>query len=121
MNKKNLDYLFSLESKGIKLGLEKTEELLAACGNPQEHFISIQVVGTNGKGSTSAMLSNILKVSGYKVGLYTSPHLNRINERIRINGKSISDLKVDEFISKFHPNINKINSSFFEAMTAMAA
>ena len=120
MNKKHLDYLFSLESKGIKLGLEKTEELLAACGNPQEHFISIQVVGTNGKGSTSAMLSNILKVSGYKVGLYTSPHLNRINERIRINGKSISDLKVDEFISKFHPNINKINSSFFEAMTAMA-
>lgn len=121
MKKDNLNYLFSLESKGIKLGLEKTEELLAACENPQNKFTSIQVVGTNGKGSTSAMISNILKVAGYKVGLYTSPHLNRINERIRVNGKSISNSKIDEFISKFHLNINKINSSFFEAMTAMAA
>ena len=86
-----VSYLLSLESKGIKLGLERTEKLLQACGDPQKKIQSIQVIGTNGKGSTSAMIANILKVSGYKVGLYTSPHLMTINERIRINGKAISN------------------------------
>ena len=81
-----LQYLFSLETKGIKLGLDRTQKLFQICKNPQKKISSIQVIGTNGKGSTSAMIANILKVSGYKVGLYTSPHLNRINERIRING-----------------------------------
>ena len=94
-----LQYLFSLESKGIKLGLERTEKLFNICKNPHKNFPSIQVIGTNGKGSTSAMIANILKTAGYKVGLYTSPHLNTINERIRINGHAIKDKDIILFIN----------------------
>ena len=113
-------YLLSLESKGIKLGLERTEELLESCGNPQKNFKSIQVIGTNGKGSTSAMIANILKVSGYKVGLYTSPHLTTINERIRINGQAILNNDIIDFVNQFQQSIEILNSSFFETMTALA-
>jgi len=116
----HLSYLLSLETKGIKLGLDRTEALLKKCGNPQEKIKSIQVIGTNGKGSTSAMLANILKVSGYKVGLYTSPHLNNINERIRINGQAIINDEIINFINQYHLAIDELNSSFFESMTALA-
>ena len=95
-----LQYLFSLESKGIKLGLERTEELFRACHNPQKGFFSVQVIGTNGKGSTSAMIANICKTAGYKVGLYTSPHLNNINERIRINGIAIKNNESSQWTKK---------------------
>ena len=115
-----IQYLLSLEPKGIKLGLERTEALLNTCNNPQKNFYSIQVIGTNGKGSTSAMIANILKVSGYKVGLYTSPHLCKINERIRINGQSISNASIIDFIDRYKQNIEQLNSSFFETMTALA-
>ena len=115
-----VSYLLSLESKGIKLGLERTEKLLQACGDPQKKIQSIQVIGTNGKGSTSAMIANILKVSGYKVGLYTSPHLMTINERIRINGKAISNDKIIAFVKQHQKSIDKLSSSFFETMTALA-
>ena len=64
-----LSYLLSLESKGIKLGLERTYDILNACDNPQNHIKTIQVVGTNGKGSTSAIIANIFKQANYKVGL----------------------------------------------------
>ena len=89
--KSNIQYLLSIESKGIKLGLERTKSLLRACNNPQLHLPVIQVAGTNGKGSTAAMIANIVKVSGLKSGLFTSPHLVNLNERIRINGKPISN------------------------------
>ncbi len=115
-----IQYLLSLEPKGIKLGLERTEALLNTCNNPQKNFYSIQVIGTNGKGSTSAMIANILKVSGYKVGLYTSPHLCKINERIRINGQSISNASIIDFIDRYKQNIEQLNSSFFETITALA-
>ena len=115
-----ISYLLSLESKGIKLGLERTEQLLQACGNPQNKIQSIQVIGTNGKGSTCAMIANILKVSGYKVGLYTSPHLATINERIRINGKAIVDNEIINFINQYQKKIDNLNSSFFETITALA-
>jgi len=115
-----IQYLLSLEPKGIKLGLERTEALLNTCNNPQKNFYSIQVIGTNGKGSTSAMIANILKVSGYKVGLYTSPHLCKINERIRINGQSISNASIIDFIDIYKQNIEQLNSSFFETITALA-
>jgi dihydrofolate synthase/folylpolyglutamate synthase len=120
MIKNHISYLLSLESKGIKLGLEKTKQLLKICGDPQKKFQSIQVIGTNGKGSTSAMIASILKASDYKVGLYTSPHLNKINERIRINGQSIQDNEIINFINQYQQSINKLNSSFFETMTALA-
>ena len=115
-----ISYLLSLEPKRIKLGLERTEQLLYMCGDPQKTIQSIQVIGTNGKGSTSAMIANILKVSGYKVGLYTSPHLTKINERIRINGNAISDDQIIEFVDLYQASIKQTDSSFFEAMTALA-
>ena len=115
-----IQYLLSLEPKEIKLGLERTEALLNACNNPQKNFYSIQVIGTNGKGSTAAMIANILKVSGYKVGLYTSPHLCKINERVRINGQSISNDSIIDFIDRYKQNIEQLNSSFFETITALA-
>ena len=119
--KNYLNYLFSLEAKGIKLGLERTEKLFHFCQNPQKKFPSIQVIGTNGKGSTSAMIANILKTANYKVGLYTSPHLTKINERIRINGIAIQDDDIIEFINQYKDCINTLNVSFFEVITAMAA
>ncbi len=81
------NFLLSLETRGIQLGLSRTKKLLSFCNNPQEHIKSIQIIGTNGKGSTAATLSSILQCSGLKVGLYTSPHLVRLNERIQINNK----------------------------------
>ena len=120
MIKDFLSYLLSLETKGIKLGLDRTYNILSACNNPQDQIKTIQIVGTNGKGSTSAMIANIFKQADYKVGLYTSPHLYQINERIRINGQSISDQSIIEFINMYQKHIEKLNISFFEAMTALA-
>ena len=112
--------LYALQRLGIKVGLEHTQRLLKVCGNPQDNFMSIHIAGTNGKGSTSAMIAAILIEAGYKVGLYTSPHLLRFNERIRVNGVPISDERIVEFISQYNSAIEEIESTFFEATTAMA-
>jgi dihydrofolate synthase/folylpolyglutamate synthase len=87
-----LQYLSSLghETLNIKLGLTNTERLLEALGNPQRFFPSVQIAGTNGKGSTAVMLEAIARAAGIKTGLYTSPHLIHITERIRVNGQEIS-------------------------------
>ena len=116
----NINYLLSIESKGIKLGLERTYKMMMACGDPHIGLPSIQVVGTNGKGSVCAILSSIMKAANYKVGLFTSPHLVRINERIRINGKPILDSDINKFIQYYKQDIEKINASFFEVTTALA-
>ena len=89
----DIKYLLSIESKGIKLGLQRTKDLSKACNNPHKKLKIIQIAGTNGKGSTSAMIAYILQKSNYKVGLFTSPHLININERIRINGIPIPWIK----------------------------
>ena len=112
-------YLFSLEPKGIKLGLERTKKLLKACGSPHKNNKIIQIVGTNGKGSTSAILAKLLHLK-YKIGLYTSPHLYSFRERIRINGNPISSDAVSEFIKMYKKEINSLDASFFEVMTVMA-
>src|ERR1700739_1123177 len=111
-----------------KFDLDAMRLLMEALGNPQREFQSVLIAGTNGKGSTSATLASILSVAGYHTGLYTSPHLVRVNERIRIDGDDISDdefaafyFRVDDFARKlvaegrleWHP-------SFFETMTALA-
>jgi len=116
----SIQYLLSIETKGIKLGLQRTHELMAACGNPQSNLPSIQVAGTNGKGSVSAMLANIFKTANYKTGLFTSPHLVKVNERIRINNNAISDEDIDVFIKTFKKQIEKSKATFFETITAMA-
>jgi dihydrofolate synthase / folylpolyglutamate synthase len=111
-----------------KFDLEHMRVLLAALDHPERRFPSILIAGTNGKGSTAATLASILRESGLKTGLYTSPHLVRINERIRVNGQEISD---DEF-AELHEKIDGIaedlvdrrdlpwHPSFFEMMTAIA-
>ena len=115
-----LKSLFNLQRLGIKLGLEHTFRLLDFIGNPQDDLTMIHVAGTNGKGSTCAMIASILHASGKNVGLYTSPHLIRFNERIRINGYPIPDKQIITFMKKVGPVIQEIESTFFETTTAMA-
>lgn len=115
-----LEFLYGLHSRGIKLGLKNIESFLEACGNPHQKIQTIHLAGTNGKGSTSSIISKILQENGYKVGLYTSPHLIRFNERIRINGKPISDIVIIEFIQKHKQTLLDSSITFFEATTALA-
>ena len=92
----------------------------AILGNPHLNFKSVHIAGTNGKGSTSHMINSVLQESGYKVGLYTSPHLKDFRERIRINGKIISQKTVVDFIEKYKTTFEEIDMSFFEMTVAMA-
>ena len=85
-----LHKLLQVSPKKIKFGLDRTINLLEACGNPHKNLISVQIIGTNGKGSTTAFIVNALKKYGYKIGMFTSPHLISVNERIRINDDLIS-------------------------------
>ena len=123
MNLNNIgkDFLLSLETKGIKLGLKRTKQLFQVCGNPEKDLDSIQIIGTNGKGSTAATLSNILCESGLKVGLYTSPHLVDLSERIQINNNPIDNTFINHFIDLFSTDIELLGCTFFETLTAMAA
>ena len=89
--------MYALGRFGIVLGLETIETILKGLGNPHKRFKSIHIAGTNGKGSVASALSTILSASGYRVGLYTSPHLVHFNERIMINTKPISDQRVVPF------------------------
>ena len=119
--KPSIAYLLSIESKGIKLGLERTKKIMHSCGNPDFDLSVIQVAGTNGKGSVCAILEKIFRVSGYKTGLFTSPHLVKVNERIRINGRAINNLEIDLFIKTYKNDIERHNITFFECMTALSA
>ena len=92
----------------------------AILGNPHLNFKSVHIAGTNGKGSTAHMISSVLQESGYKVGLYTSPHLKDFRERIRINGKIISQKTVVDFIKKYKTKFEEIDMSFFEMTVAIA-
>ncbi len=122
-----IDYLyeqlpmFSRQGKAaIKKDLTNTIKLCEALGNPHEQFKSIHIAGTNGKGSVSHMLAAVLEKSGYKTGLYTSPHLIDFRERIRINGRSISKEWVVDFVQQHKAIIEEIQPSFFEITVAMA-
>ncbi len=117
-HKRVLQYLYSLESPKIKLGLGRVQTLLDKAGNPEKNLKCIHVAGTNGKGSVCAMVFHILKEAGYRVGLYTSPHLKRFNERIRINNNLVTDKEIVEYFLKVRPYIT--DQSFFEITTAMA-
>lgn len=119
--KKCLEEMFSLRRFGIKLGLSTTRNILKAIGNPQNSFSCIHVAGTNGKGSIASALSTILYLSGYKVGLYTSPHLVRFNERICINNRPVSDEDIaDAYFSVKNAHSGLREPTFFEFSTAMA-
>ncbi len=117
---KILEELYSLERLGIKVGLEHTVKLLDEIGNPHKKLKLVHIAGTNGKGSTCSILAKILINHGFKVGLYTSPHLKKFNERIQINNCQISDDYIASFFKKNRAKINKIEATFFETTTAMA-
>src|SRR5690606_19268310 len=99
-------------SSAIKKDLTNTIAFCEALDHPHKKFKSIHVAGTNGKGSTSHMLAAILQASGYKTGLYTSPHLKDFRERIKINGEMISEEEVVDFVSNYKKDIEKISPSF---------
>ncbi len=107
-------------SAAYKPGLQNTEKLCVALGNPQNRFHSIHVAGTNGKGSTSHILAAMLQCAGYKTGLFTSPHLKNFTERIKIDGKEATQTFVTAFINQTSHIIEEIKPSFFEITTVMA-
>jgi len=116
-----LEVMYGLRRFGIKLGLETIGQMLGGLGNPHGQFKSIHVAGSNGKGSVASALSRILHEAGYQVGLYTSPHLVRFNERICVNNIPVSDEDVVECceIVKNLPHGDR-SPTFFEYTTAMA-
>jgi len=121
MNYKSaLEKLFSLHQFGIKLGLENTVKLLKYIGDPHKHLKYFHIAGSNGKGSTSSFIASILMELGFRTGLYTSPHLVKFNERIRINGIMIDDDYVVNFMNSVEDYIGENEVTFFELTTAMA-
>lgn len=118
--KQSLEKLFSLHTLGIKLGLDNIRKFLEHIGNPQNSLKAFHIAGSNGKGSTSAFIASILMEAGYKVGLYTSPHFVRFNERIIINRQYIEDEFIADFINRHNDFIDKYGLTFFEVTTAMA-
>ena len=107
-------------ASAYKADLNNTKAICKLLNNPENKFKSVHVAGTNGKGSTSHTLAAVLQSAGYKVGLYTSPHLKDFRERIRINGKMIPKKYVMNFVEKYKNDFEKINPSFFEWSTGLA-
>jgi dihydrofolate synthase/folylpolyglutamate synthase len=116
----NLPMFQRVGSVAFKSDLSNTIALCEALDNPQRKFKSIHIAGTNGKGSTSHMLASVLQSAGYKTGLYTSPHLKSFTERIRVNGKEVSEQFVVDFVNRIQPVIERVKPSFFEITVAMA-
>jgi len=108
------------EHAGMRPGLERIEALLDALGRPEQRYRLVQVGGTNGKGSVSAMLAAILKSAGHRVGLYTSPHLVSFRERIRVDGEAIPEDGVVDGIEALGTLIARLDATTFEATTALA-
>src|SRR3989441_7070129 len=117
-------FLYELRWFGLKLGLENTFRLAALAGNPQERLGFIHVAGTNGKGSTCAMLESIYRVAGFRVGLFTSPHLVSFRERIQVDRQLISDVEVIRLVSELQEWSRNFpaeaHPTFFEVVTVMA-
>jgi dihydrofolate synthase/folylpolyglutamate synthase len=120
--KKSLSWqdFFSLQRFGITADLRNIRLFCSRLGHPEEDFPSVHIGGTNGKGSVVATLDSILRAGGLKVGMYTSPHLSRFEERIHIEGKPISEEAVFQFLEEHWEFIQKERCTFFETATAMA-
>lgn len=117
-----LHWLYSLQRIGIKLGLENITSLLSVLGAPEKRMRFLHIAGTNGKGSVCAFLDSILRIQGYKTGLFTSPHLIEFEERIRVQGQPISPEEVAEGIALFRALVDQMGTTptFFEITTALA-
>jgi dihydrofolate synthase/folylpolyglutamate synthase len=116
-------YLYGLQQYGMKFGLDNIAKLLSAAGNPQKTFRAVHVGGTNGKGSTAAMIESILRTSGATTGLFTSPHLVNFTERIRVDGEEIAEEDVVALageVRQITERMEEFSPTFFEVVTAMA-
>lgn len=121
--KATLARLYRLSPKGVTLGLDRVARAAALLGNPQEHFFSVQIAGTNGKGSVSAILAHVLRPSGLRIGLFTSPHLHRFAERIRIDGEEAPEPLLSKHLSRvldLNDHHTDLSLSFFEVATLAA-
>lgn len=120
----SLDYLYGLERFGMIFGLTQISKILEAIGNPHKEIQAIHIGGTNGKGSTAAMIASVLQKEGYRVGLYISPHLIRFTERIKVNGKEIEKEEVSTLTEWMKERIEETGITppftFFDFTTAMA-
>ena len=116
-----LDYIHSVSWKGSVPGLSRTQELLRRMGNPEKALRFVHIVGTNGKGSTAAMLSSCLQAAGYRTGLYTSPYLLRFHERMQVNGRPVSDEELAEITEFVRPHAEAMTDhpTEFELVTAI--
>ncbi len=121
-----MDYLVNLTKFGFNFGLDRIKYLLAQLGDPQNKIKTIHIGGTNGKGSTSAMLASILQAAEYKVGVFTSPHLHSYSERVVINGAQIPEVRVAELLTRLQPILAQMvvagqeHPTEFEVNTALA-
>lgn len=128
MNPDPRAWLFSLEHLGVKLGLEQMTKLLTALGNPHHRFPSVLVAGTNGKGSVTAMVDTALIAAGYRTGRYTSPHLERLEERFVVSGREVSAADLDSALTRVREAVAGLTAvgefatppTFFECTTAAA-
>ncbi|MBC7789798.1 MAG: bifunctional folylpolyglutamate synthase/dihydrofolate synthase [Anaerolineae bacterium] len=115
-----VDFLYARTGGGWKLGLERTEALLLALGNPHHRFPVFHVGGTNGKGSVVATLDALLRGKGWRVGRYTSPHLIDFAERILVDGRPAAGADVASWVDRWMPEIERVGATFFEATTCLA-
>src|SRR5438132_13160576 len=119
-----IQFLYSLRTLGTKFGLANTLKLAALAGDPQKQLRFIHVAGTNGKGSTCAMLESIYQEAGLRVALFTSPHLVAFGERIQVNRQLISETEIVRLITEMQPLLKEFppdtHPTFFEVVTVIA-
>ncbi len=118
-----IGYLYGLQQQGMKFGLDNIRTLMSIFGNPHRTFRCVHIAGTNGKGSTSAMIESVLRTSGVRTGLFTSPHLLSFTERVRVNGEEISEdevIALAEEVKAAAGKIEDFSPTFFEVVTTMA-
>lgn len=121
------DYLYALKSGGVKFGIDRMQRLAEALDHPERRYPVVHIAGTNGKGSVSAMIETVFRCAGYRTGLYTSPHLVKLGERVQVNRRILSETDIVGFANELQPIAEKLAAdcaddrpSFFEFMTAMA-
>ncbi|SUS03692.1 Dihydrofolate synthase / folylpolyglutamate synthase [uncultured Defluviicoccus sp.] len=121
------DYLYALKAGGMKFGIDRMQRLAAALGHPERGYPVIHVAGTNGKGSVSAMIESVMRAAGRRTGLYTSPHLVKLGERVQVDRRLLSETEIVAYANELRPVAEKAaafaadeHATFFEFMTAMA-
>lgn len=118
-----LRYIHNVKWQGAKPGLSRTQRLLTSLGNPEKKLKFVHIAGTNGKGSTAAMMASVLRKAGYRTGLYTSPYIIRFNERMQVDGVHISDEELENMTNEIRPHADAMTDdppTEFELITALA-